>query len=350
MQAAVNHGARLCCAQAAGHLQHIVRIDAAGVRAPLGRVGRHGGGELLKACGIACDEIDVVELLLDEDVCQSEQKCQVGARAKSDPPRSLGSRGGAARVDRHHLASAGERLFEDVHCVGVAGVERRSSQVDDVVGMGEVGMGRVAQRVVPPGETRVFTCSHLGIHVRGAQCGEQAVEIQARAGSDAHGAGKCGCPVALHNPLDALGDAGVCLLVACGHELACHLVAHEGREQPVGIEVRVETPAPAPAQAGRAMGVALNGHARAHAAVIVDVCAEGAVRVAARAHGHDVVRGCRRAVGVVSWHGYFSSIAKEKGRHTARLRHDVLILEQKRRKTTLVGQNAGYRSAGSRSL
>ena len=281
---------------------------------------------------------------------QSEQKSQVGARAKPNPPRSLGSRGGAARVDRHNLAPAGERLLEDVHCMGVAGVERRSSQVDDVVGMGEVGMGRVAQRVVPPREARVFTCPHLGIHVRGAQCGEQAVEIQARAGSDARGAGECGCPVALHNLLDALGDAGVCLLVARGHELARHRVPHEGREQSVGIEVRVEASAPAPAQASRAVGVALNGHARAHAAVVVDVCAEGAVRVAARAHSHDVVRGCRRAVGVVSWHGYFSSDAKEKGRHTARLRHDVLILGQKRRKNALMGQNAGYRSAGSRSL
>ena len=350
MQAAINHGTRLCCTQAVRHLQHVARLDAAGVRAPLGRVGCHGGGELLKARGIAADKIGVVELLLDEDVCKSEQKRQVGAGAKSDPPRSLGTRGRAARIDRHHLAPAGERLLEDVHRVGVAGVERRSSQVDDVVGMGEVGMGRVAQRVVPPGEARVFTGSNLGIHVRGAQCGEQAVEIQAGTGSDARGAGECRCPVAPHNLLDALGDAGVCLLVARGHEFARHRVAHEGREQSVGIEVRVEASAPAPAQTGRAVGVALNGHTRTYAAVVVDVCAKGAVRVTTRAHGHDVVRGGCRAVGVVSWHGYFSSDAKEKGRHTARLRHDVLILGQKSRKNALMGQNAGYRSAGSRSL
>ena len=332
------------------HLQHVARLDAAGVRAPLGRVGRHGGGELFKPCGIACDKICVVELLLDEDVRESEQKRQVGAGAKPYPPRGLGACGRAPRVDGHHLAAAGKRLLKHVHRVGVACIKRRSSQVDDVVGMGEVGVGRVAQRVVPPREACVLACSHFRVHVGGAQRGEQAVEIQARPRSYARGAGERRGSVALHNPLDALGDAGVCFLVARTHELARCLVAHEGREQPVGIEVRVEAPATAPAQAGGAMGVTLNGHARAHAAVVVDVRAKGAVRVAAGAYGHDVVCGGCRAVGVVSWHGVSPVVRTKKGRHTARLRHDVLILEQKSRENALMGQNAGYRSAGSRSL
>ena len=289
VQAAIHHRARSRLPQAAGDLHHVVGVDAAGVCAPCGGVGAHGLGELLEPCGVAGYELLVVEVLLDEHMRQAQQKGQVGAGTQAHPLGGLGAGARTARVNGHHLAAAYERGLEDVHRVRVARIEGRAPQEDDVVGVRQVGLGGVSQRVVPAGETRVLAGTHLGVHVGRAERGKEPVEVHARPRRDARGAGQGRCPVALDDAADALGDAGVGLVVARGLKLAGDLAAYERAREPVGVEVGVETATAPAAQAGGAVGVPLDGHKGVHSAVLVDVRTEGAVGVAAGAHRHYVV-------------------------------------------------------------
>ena len=153
MKARIHHSGRRGGSEIARRGDNLCGRHVAHRLGPLGRPSTGRLRQLVKACGIAGNELVVIQFLGNQDMGNTQQQGQIASGTHAQP--AVGKRGRAAAPGVNHddLRPTATGIVERINGPHRRRIDNGTPQIHDAIGMRQVGGGAVAQAVLPTGKS-----------------------------------------------------------------------------------------------------------------------------------------------------------------------------------------------------
>lgn len=286
MKARIHHGGRRGGSQIARRGDNLFGRHVGHRLSPLGHPSTGRLRQLIKARGIAGNELVIVQTLGNQHVCDTQQQRQIASGTHAEPAIGNSSRTAAPRVNHDDFRPTPARVVERIDRPHRRRIHQGTPQVHDAVGMRKVGGGTIAQAVLPTGKSAYLAGTVGTVHVGRAQrmhktIGPVAVE---RGHAECHA--QRTRPALVNNPQKALGNLGKRLIPGNRIKPRAISSAAHGMQNPVALVKRhVQAMPPAGAQGTRRARMPRHRQLGHHATVL-NACRKGAIGIASPACSH----------------------------------------------------------------